>query len=92
MYDKYLPVGTVVLLKDASKKLMITGFCVAEEEKSNTIYDYCGCLYPEGYINSKENALFNHNQISKIYYMGFQDEEGKEFKSKLIEFMNNQNK
>ena len=26
-YDKYLPIGTVVLLRGGTKKAMITGFC-----------------------------------------------------------------
>ena len=84
MYDKYLPLGTVVLLKEASKKLMIIGFCGVGDEKDK-VYDYMGCLYPEGLIDSAHTALFNHDQISKIYFMGYQSEEDKEFKTKLKE-------
>lgn len=83
--EKYLPIGTVVLLKDATKKLMITGFCVSAQAKKEEIYDYSGCLYPEGIISSNETALFNHNQIDKIYHFGFRDEEEKNFKKKLEE-------
>lgn len=83
MYDKYLPVGTVVLLKDATKKLMIIGFCSTGGEDTSKVYDYSGCLYPEGLIDSKQVALFNHDQISKIYFMGYQSEEEKAFKVKL---------
>ncbi len=92
MYDKYLPIGTVVLLKGATKKLMITGFCVTAEENRDKIFDYCGCLYPEGVINSKQNALFDHNQISKIYFTGYQNNEEKEFKEKLKEVMSKEEK
>ena len=81
--EKYLPLGTVLLLKGGKKRIMITGFCVTSEE--NTTYDYCGCMYPEGTISSKETLVFNHDQIEKIYYMGLIDDEEKEFKNKLKE-------
>lgn len=85
--DKYLPIGTVVLLKNAKKKIMITGFAVKGKETGEKVYDYMGCLYPEGMIASDKNLLFNHNQIDKIYYIGFLSEEEKEFKSKFNKFI-----
>ena len=47
------------------------------------IFDYCGCMYPEGVISSERNLLFNHDQISRILYMGYNSEKEKEFKEKL---------
>ena len=82
-YARFLPIGTVVLLKGAKKRLMITGFCSFDDAKKDKAYDYTGCLYPEGIISSKQMALFNHNQIEKIYYLGLQDQEEKSFKEKL---------
>lgn len=38
--EKYLPVGTVVLLKGGKKRTMITGFCASSNEEKNRIYDY----------------------------------------------------
>ena len=32
---RFLPLGTVVLLKGAKKRLMITGFCSFDEEKKD---------------------------------------------------------
>ena len=81
---KFLPIGTVVLLKGAKKRLMITGFCSFDTEKKDRAYDYTGCLYPEGIISSKQMALFNHDQIEKIFYLGLRDEEEKQFKQKLV--------
>ena len=66
---------------------MITGFCSVDGSKSDVIYDYNGCLYPEGYLSSDQTCLFNHDQIAKIYHMGFIDEEEKEFKEKLKELV-----
>ena len=83
--EKYLPIGTVVLLKGGIKRLMITGFCVSTEEKKDEIWDYVGCLYPEGVLSTGTNCVFDHNQISKIIYMGLIDEEEKNFKKLLVE-------
>ncbi len=84
MKKDYLPIGTVVLLKGGKKKLMITGFYVSAVGQSQ-IYDYSGCLYPEGIMSSKENGLFNHDQIDQIIYRGYDSEEEKAFKEKLYE-------
>ena len=85
---KFLPLGTVVMLKGASKRLMITGFCtMAAEEAEGIMYDYSGCMYPEGVISSDQTALFNHDQIEKIYHMGLVDQEEKDFKIKLNQLL-----
>ena len=81
-FEKYLPVGTVVLLKNGKKRVMIAGFAVISET-DNKVYDYGGVLYPEGFISSDKTLLFNHNQIDKIYYLGLQDEEELSFVSNL---------
>ena len=86
--EKFLPLGTVVLLKGASKRIMITGFAPVDMNDTNTMYDYCACLYPEGIVKSDQNAVFNHDQIDKIYYMGYKDEEELEFKKNLNELLN----
>ena len=81
--EKYLPIGTVVMLKGGTKRAMITGFCSIAKEESNKVYDYSGCIYPEGYISSNQVCLFDHNQIEKVYHTGLIDEEEISFKGKL---------
>ncbi len=83
-YEKYLPIGTVVMLNNGKKRVMITGFCCVNNEDKSKVYDYTGCLFPEGFITSDKNLLFDHSQISKIYHLGLVDEEEKEFKDKLV--------
>ena len=83
MREKYLPIGTVVLLKGGKKRAMITGFCSVAQENQEKIYDYSGCVYPEGYLSSNQVCLFDHDQISKIFFVGYEDEEEKSFKEKL---------
>lgn len=82
-YEKFLPLGSVVLLKTAKKRLMITGFCVVPNDDKTKMFDYSGCLYPEGIITTEQTALFNHDQIERIFAIGYSDDEEKTFKEKL---------
>ena len=70
MKEKYLPVGSVVLLKEATKTLVINGYCSSTPEDPNTVYDYVGYLFPEGSLAGDNVALFNHDQIGSIVHMG----------------------
>ena len=83
MREKYLPIGSVVLLKGGKKRAMITGFCSVAQENQEKIYDYSGCVYPEGYLSSNQVCLFDHEQIEQIYFVGYEDEEEASFKEKL---------
>ena len=89
MREKYLPIGTIVLLKGGKKRAMITGFCSTSQEDQSKIYDYSGCVYPEGYLSSDQVCLFDHNQIEKIFFVGYEDEEEKAFKDKLAIIVEN---
>lgn len=82
--EKFLPIGSVVLLKGGTKKAMITGFCSVAEEDKEKIYDYTGCIYPEGYLDFDQICLFDHEQIDKVYHLGYVDEEETEFKKELV--------
>lgn len=87
--EKYLPVGSVVILKGAEKRLMIVGFCTIPQDKEEKMWDYMGCIYPEGLLQSNEICLFDHSQIEEIYHTGLIDDEEKEFKAKLNELAKN---
>ena len=83
-YPKYLPIGSVVILNGGKKRLMITGYAQVDLQKANKVYDYCGCLYPEGIISTDNNMLFNHDDIAKIFCIGYSDDEQKEWSKKLL--------
>ena len=68
----YLPIGSVVLLKEGKKRVMVYGRKMKSRD-DNKEYDYIGCLYPEGYLSSDDVILFDHNQIQLVYFIGFQD-------------------
>ena len=90
MREKYLPIGSVVLLKGGKKRAMITGFCSVAQENQEKIYDYSGCVYPEGYLSSNQVCLFDHEQIEQIYFVGYEDEEEAIFKEKLNKIVTEQ--
>ena len=84
MEAKFLPIGSVVLLKGAKKKLMIMGYAQIDLEKNDKIYDYCGCLFPEGMISSDKIFVFNHNDIEQVEFKGYMNEEQKSFNERLL--------
>lgn len=81
--DKYLPAGTVVRLKDGKKRVMIIGFCIKEEKDNSRVWDYSGCIFPEGLLSSDHVCLFDHEQIDKVFYYGLIDDEEENFKANL---------
>jgi len=82
--DKYLPIGTVVLLHEGEKTIMIYGR-MQHHGETNTVYDYVACLYPEGNIDNEYTYLFNHDQISEVVFLGHINEEEEEFLALLEE-------
>lgn len=77
-FSELLPIGTVVLLKNAEKKLMIFGIGQTNET-DNKDYDYIGVMYPEGNMGDGSQFLFNHSDIDQIIFRGYEDEERKKF-------------
>lgn len=45
-----LPIGSVVTLKEGTKRLMIIGR-LQQNVRTKKVYDYAGCLWPEGYMD-----------------------------------------
>lgn len=82
-----LPIGTIVTLKDGTKKLMIFGIIQSvmngEDEKE---FDYIGVPYPEGNMGQEFQYLFNHEDVEQVYFRGFEDVERQEFIFNLTQF------
>ena len=76
--NELLPIGSVVLLKDSTKRVMIVGL-KQRQENEEKIWDYSGCLYPEGMLDPDHLFLFDHEQIQTLFFIGFQDGEGMTF-------------
>lgn len=84
MKDEFLPLGSIVLLKEAKRYVVVIGYAVSENG-SKEIWDYLGCAYPIGVVDPNKNLLFNKDQIAKVIFTGFRDEEGRKFRKKLGE-------
>ena len=84
MKDKFLPIGTVVLLENGTKRVMITGYLIySRSSEKKKLFDYGGCVFPEGVIDSNNNLGFNHDQIKEIIHMGLENEEETDFINSL---------
>ncbi len=76
-----LPIGSVVLLNEGKKRLMIFGIKQVAADSKGVLkeYDYCAVLYPEGNINTDSQVLFNQEDIASVYFRGYNDDERKDF-------------
>lgn len=77
--DKYMIIGSVVGIINNYDKLMIIGY--KGKDSSGIERDYIACKYPYGITS--QIIYFNHEDIKRIYYIGFTTEYGNEFKSNL---------
>ena len=76
--NELLPIGSIVLLEGAEKKLMIFGVGQTQLE-GNKDFDYIGVAYPEGNMGEGSQFLFNHSDIEEIVFRGYEDEERDNF-------------
>ncbi|MCL2137563.1 MAG: DUF4176 domain-containing protein [Coriobacteriia bacterium] len=71
----YLPLGSVVIIRGMIKKTMIVARGLAANIDGETkVFDYGGCLYPEGIIG-EDILYFNHADIGKLVFEGFSDDD-----------------
>lgn len=84
-----LPIGSIVLLEEGIKKLMIYGV-KQTDNADGKLYDYIGVVYPEGNMGEGTQFLFNHENIDQIVFRGFEDREREIFIGKLDEFYKQQ--
>lgn len=71
----FLPLGSIVIIRGGVKKTMIIARGIAADVGVGPKrFDYGGCLYPEGLI-SDQLLYFNHEDINKIVFTGFSDED-----------------
>ena len=73
-----LPLGSIVLLKDGEKKLMIYGRGQIDADNKEE-FDYVACLWPEGNLNEEFTYLFNHRDIESVFHQGYSDSEDMNF-------------
>lgn len=76
-FCELLPVGSVVLLKNAQKKIVIIGLMPIKHLDSgeDVAYDYIGVPYPEGYIGQESAMLLMHESIEEVVFIGYSNDE-----------------
>ena len=66
MYNTYLSIGTVLMLKGEGKKVMVIGYL--GYDKTGKAADYMGVTYPEGYM--KDIKMLNKiDSLMKLQLM-----------------------
>ena len=72
---EYLPLGSIVLLKEGVRKVLIIGRALNVKKGDKTYYfDYGGVLYPDG-LTGDEMVYFNHDGVVRVYLYGYKDDD-----------------
>lgn len=72
---EYVPLGSVVLLKDTNQKLLVIARAINVKNGDKTFFfDYGAVLYPDG-LTGDRMAYFNHDGINKVVFEGYNDVE-----------------
>lgn len=88
--QEFLPIGSVVLLQNSNKKLMIFGRA-QRAITDGKVWDYMGCFFPEGNISLDKNFMFNHQQIQTVCFRGLENEEEQKHKEILKQHLQSTN-
>lgn len=91
---KILPLGSVVLLEEGLQKLVVVGrgaIYVDQNTGKDTFADYMSVLYPTG-LNPETTIFFNHENIDKVLFEGYSDEDEDRFIEVYTEWKNDLNK
>jgi len=92
--ERFLPIGSVVILKGGKRELMIMSYCImpnggevydknGKVENAPSMFDYGGCFYPEGMVTSDQVFAFNHDQIERVCFTGYVTDRYKEISNVL---------
>lgn len=74
-YAEYIPLGSVVRLKGGLQKLLIIARALnVRKDEKEYFFDYGAVTYPEG-LTGDQMVYFNHEQLEKIVFEGFRDED-----------------
>ena len=79
--QELLPLGSIVLLEEGLQKLVVVGRGVVYTDQvtgKDTFADYMADLYPTG-LNPETTIFFNQENIDKVVFKGYSDEEEERF-------------
>ncbi|NQM14569.1 DUF4176 domain-containing protein [Streptococcus suis] len=82
-----LPIGSIVYLKEGSRKLMVLNRgALLEQSGEKLLFDYSGCIYPVG-LDAEQILYFNEENIDKVVYEGFKDDEETRYQELYAEWL-----
>ena len=81
--EDWLPVGSMVRLKDGERPVMVAGY-MAIGGSDGRIWDYVGYPYPVGRMDSRD-YFFDKESVEEIYLVGYLDQLGRQFQAFLEE-------
>ncbi|MBQ1880347.1 MAG: DUF4176 domain-containing protein [Lachnospiraceae bacterium] len=84
MYGDLLPCGSIVKLAGGERHVMICGRVVFAAGDDH-VYDYTGCLYPEGITAENKMIFFDREAIERILFVGFQDRQELEYRTQILD-------
>lgn len=84
---EYIPLGSIVLLKGGIQKMLVISRALNVQKDGNPyFFDYGAVPYPEGLI-SDQMAYFNHDQLAKIVFEGFKDEDNEVIVQNIYDYL-----
>lgn len=79
---EWLPAGSVVMLEDGERPIMVAGFMI-EDAVSGRYWDYVGYPYPEGCREADTDYFFDRSMIESVLLVGYLDTTGQAFRDYL---------
>lgn len=73
-----LPIGSVVLLQGAPRKVIIMGILqnrIEDGKEEDTFHDYLGVFFPEGYMGEGSAFVFDREVITDVIFRGYDNPE-----------------
>lgn len=81
----WLPLGSVVMLRDTSRPLVIYGR-MQRDMQTGRVWEYAAAVYPEGNPDSMRAVMFDGPDIEYVLHLGFRDRLELEFCKYLDEY------
>ena len=82
-------IGSIIYLKEGSQKLMIINRGpIVDIDNQKYIFDYSACNYPVGVVED-QIYYFNEENIDKVVFEGYSDQEETRFQELFKEMMGN---
>ncbi len=87
--NKYLPLGSIVLLSGGTQKLLIIARAINATDSMNNqfFFDYGGVAYPEG-LTGDQMAYFNCDAVETVIFEGYHDIEDEHMIRNINSYLN----